>query len=76
MLDAGAFSEGPLLLSLVVSSVGLVLFLYGRKQHRWPHLVVGLALMVYPYFVSSLRSMLAFGLVLIAALWLAVRQGW
>jgi len=37
----------------VIGLVGFGLFLYGKKQQRIPQLGVGLALMVYPYFVPS-----------------------
>jgi hypothetical protein len=42
-----------LFLSLVPSGLGFVLFRYGKKQDRWPQLVAGFALMVYPYFRTS-----------------------
>ena len=35
-----------LLMGVLVSSIGLGLFIYGKKAIRWPHLAVGLALMV------------------------------
>jgi hypothetical protein len=65
-----------LFLSLIVGGVGFVLVVYGRKQDRWPQLVTGLALMVYPYFVNSVAALLGVGAALGLALWLAVRQGW
>jgi uncharacterized protein (DUF983 family) len=46
-----------LLGSVFIGSIGLGLFIYGKKQRRAPHLLVGLALMVYPYFVSSVTLM-------------------
>lgn len=55
-----------LLLGLVFSSVGAGFFLYGRKQQRPVPLVCGLALMVYPYFISSDALMVAIGVVLMA----------
>src|SRR5690349_4610552 len=42
-----------LLASLFISSIGLVTFLYGKKQGRVPQLVIGLVLVVYTYFLSS-----------------------
>ena len=63
-------------LSLFTGGVGFVLFIYGKKQGRWPHLVAGLALMAYPYVVSSLAATVAIGVGIVAGLWLAVRQGW
>jgi hypothetical protein len=69
-LDANA-----LLLSLLFSSIGFVFFAYGKKQSRFPHMVAGIMLMIYPYFVSNLIAMTAVGTVIIALLWLAVRLG-
>ena len=47
-----------LLLSLIPSGIGFVLFVYGKKQDRWAHVGAGLALMVYPYFVATVVQML------------------
>lgn len=55
-----------LLLGLVFSSIGAGFFLYGRKQRLPVPLVCGLALMVYPYFISSNALLIAIGVVLIA----------
>jgi len=65
-----------LLTSLLVSSVGFVLLTYGRRMSRPPHLLVGLVLLVYPYFVASPMIMLVIAAALIGLLWLAVRLGW
>ena len=65
-----------LFLSLIVGGVGLVLFVYGKKQHRWPHVAAGLLFMVYPYFATTVASMLAVGALIGFGLWYAVRLGW
>ena len=65
-----------LFLSLITSGVGLVLFVYGKKQDRMPQLLGGIAMMVYPYFVSTVTLTLAVGVGIVAAVWIAVRQGW
>ena len=65
-----------LFLSLITSGIGLVLFVYGKKQERWPHLVAGLLLMAYPYVVSTATMTVVIGIAIVAALWIAVRQGW
>jgi len=65
-----------LFLSLITSGIGFVLFVYGKKQDRWPQLVAGVALMIYPYVVSTATMTIVIGAGIIAALWLAVRQGW
>lgn len=53
-----------------------MLFVYGKKQQRWPHLVSGLLLMVYPYFTSTVTSFLVTGAVIMAAFWYAIQAGW
>jgi hypothetical protein len=71
-----SFDPASLFLSLIVSGVGFVLFVYGKKQERWPHLVAGLVLMVYPYFVGAAVPMLVVGAAVVGGLWLAVRRGY
>jgi hypothetical protein len=63
-------------LSLALSGLGLVLFRYGKKQDRWPQLVAGLALMLYPYFATSLTTLVGIGAAIGVALWYALRLGW
>jgi len=65
-----------LFLSLIPGGIGFVLFVYGRKQARWPHLAAGLAFMAYPYFATSVASLTLVGVGLGVALWLAIRAGW
>jgi hypothetical protein len=65
-----------LLASLFISSIGLVTFLYGKKQGRLPQLVIGFVLIVYTYFLSSIAWMFAIAAALLALLWLLVRFGW
>jgi 4-hydroxybenzoate polyprenyltransferase len=71
-----SFDPTWLFLSLIPGGVGFVLFVYGKKQERWPHLVAGLAFMVYPYFATSIASLTIAGAAIGVALWLAVRAGW
>jgi len=71
-----SFDPTWLFLSLVVGGVGFVLFVYGKKQARWPQLVVGLLFMAYPYFATTVGSLVAVGVILVAGLWLALRLGW
>lgn len=58
-------NANALLGSVVVGSVGLGFFMYGKRQQRIPHLVVGIVLMVFPYLVSSvsLMAIIAAGLI-------------
>jgi len=63
-----------LFLSLIPSGVGFVLFVYGKKQTRWPHMVAGLLLMVYPYFAESTASLVLTGAGIGVMLWYAVTR--
>ena len=65
-----------LLASLLIGAVGLALFVYGKKQQRFPHLLVGLALVVYPYFVPEALPMAGIAAALLFLLWGATRLGW
>ena len=65
-----------LLLSLIPSGVGFVLFVYGKKQGRWPHLVAGAALSVYPFVTTTVTALVAIGLLITVGLWFAIRLGW
>ena len=71
-----SFDPTWLFLSLIPGGAGFVLFVYGKKQGRLPHLVAGLAFMVYPYFATSIASLTIAGGAIGVALWLAVRAGW
>jgi 4-hydroxybenzoate polyprenyltransferase len=65
-----------LFLALIAGGIGFVLFVYGKKQERWPQLAAGLVFMVYPYFATSLVSLVVTGLVIGFILWSATRLGW
>lgn len=59
-------STSLLLWGLLFSSAGLGFFLYGRKQKAPVPLVCGLALMIFPYFISNTVLLVAIGVALIA----------
>jgi predicted cobalt transporter CbtA len=62
--------------SVLASAIGFVLLHYGRKLGRPPHAVIGLSMMVYPYFIPSVLPMALVGAALLLVLGLAVRLGW
>jgi hypothetical protein len=70
------FDSTWLFASLIPSGIGFVLLVYGKKQQRWPHLIAGLLFTVYPYFATSLTSLVAVGLAIGFALFYAVRLDW
>ena len=71
-----SFDPTLLFLSLISGGIGLVLVVYGKKQQRPPQLVAGLALMAYPYLVSTVLMTVVVGIAIVLALWVAIKQGW
>ena len=71
-----SFDPAWLFLSLIPSGIGFVLFVYGKKQERMPHMLAGILFTVYPYFTSSIVALVGVGAIVGTALWMAVRAGW
>jgi hypothetical protein len=69
-------SASYLIANFAVSGVGFVLFSYGRKMSRTPQVLIGLLLMVFPYFVPSVLAMLGIAALLCGLLYMAVRNGY
>ncbi|MBX3619009.1 MAG: hypothetical protein KF891_03305 [Rhizobacter sp.] len=59
-------STSLLLWGVLFGSVGFGYFLYGKKQRAVVPLVCGLALMVFPYFISNVFLLVAIGVALAA----------
>ena len=55
-----------LLWGLLFGSIGLGFFVYGKNQKAPVPLVCGLALMIFPYFVSSTILLVGIGILLMA----------
>ena len=53
-----------ILASVIFGSIGFGAFIYGKKQSDLKALVVGVILMVYPYFVSNPIALFGVGVVL------------
>jgi predicted membrane protein len=51
---------------LFFSSIGLGFFLYGRKQKSIVPLMTGIALLVFPFFVTDIYMLIITGTVLVA----------
>jgi len=69
------FDTGSLIASMLVSSIGFVLLVYGRRMGRPPHVLIGGVLLVYPYFVPGVFAMLGIAALLCALLWFLVQRG-
>jgi hypothetical protein len=55
-----------LLWGLLFGSIGMGFFIYGKKQRAVVPLVCGLALIIFPYFVSNVLLLVAVGVILMA----------
>jgi hypothetical protein len=64
-----------LVASIIVSSIGFVVFVYGKRQQRVPQIVVGLLLMGFPYLVPGVLLMAGIAALLLVGLWAAIRFG-
>ena len=62
-------SPAALFVSLVFGVIGLTAFLYGKKHALIVPMMLGLGLMLFPYFVSNIWLMCGIGAALTAAIW-------
>ena len=67
-------SPAYLFFAIVFGLIGLVAFRLGRKQERPSTVILGLALMLYPYLVGSTLWLLLIGLALCAGVWFDLRR--
>ncbi len=63
-----------LFLGLIFGSIGTVYFIYGKRIHEPLLLIVGLALVIYPYFFENVVLVLLIG-ALLAAIPIARHKG-
>jgi hypothetical protein len=75
LVDLPQLDANSLLLSLVIGCAGFVCFAYGKKQHRFPQMLAGIVLSIYPYFVSNLILMAAIAVAVLALMAVAIRLG-
>ena len=59
---------GVLFAGLLFGMIGCGAFMWGKRQSSAKHMLLGVALMVYPYFISDLTALYAMGSLLTAAL--------
>ncbi len=59
-------SASLLLWGVLFSSIGMGYFIYGKKQNATVPLVCGIALMIIPYFISSVMVMVLLCAALVA----------
>ncbi len=57
-------STSVLLWGMVFGSIGLGFFIYGKKQKVIVPLMVGIALMIFPYFIADITLLVVVGAIL------------
>jgi hypothetical protein len=55
-------SAANLIGGCVFGSIGFVAFVYGKRMSLWKPMFLGIALMVYPYFISNDAVMYVIGI--------------
>lgn len=61
-------SAAELFAAILFSTIGFAAFMYGKKAASWRPMILGVALMIYPYFISQIGLLYAIGCALCAAL--------
>ena len=64
MTISGMPTVANILGSLLFGSIGFGAFIYGKKQAEWKPMVVGIALMAFPYFISQTIALYIVGTLL------------
>lgn len=47
------FSAANLIGGVIFGSIGFIAFTYGKRMNLWKPMLLGIGLMIYPYFVTS-----------------------
>jgi hypothetical protein len=55
--------------SLIFGVIGIVAFRYGKKNTLFMPMILGIALMAFPYFVPETWLLYVIGIVLTGAVW-------
>ncbi len=59
------FNTTTFIWGMLFGIIGLAYFVYGKKQAAVVPLLCGLALMIFPYFVTNIYAIVAVGIALI-----------
>ena len=69
MPGASDFTAANIMAWILFGSIGFVVFIYGKKQKNLKALLIGILLMVYPYFISGTLALYLVGIGLCVALY-------
>jgi hypothetical protein len=62
------FTAANLFGQILFGAIGLAAFIYGKKQSSFRAMILGVAIMAYPYFVTETWLLYTIGIVLTALL--------
>lgn len=65
----GGFSTAGLLGGVLFGGIGFVAFVYGKKNQEFRPMIIGIALMAYPFFLKGTAALYLVGAALTAGLW-------
>ena len=65
---SGGWNWPNIIGGLIFGMIGFVAFMYGKKEKSAKPFVLGLVLMIYPYFIANTIALYAVGIVLTALL--------
>ena len=68
MFQLGNFSPANLLAGIIFGSIGLGAFIYGKRMSLLRKMIIGIALMAFPYFFSGTLVIYLIGIALTLAL--------
>lgn len=69
LLRASDFGMAKIVAYTIFGAIGFVAFMYGKKNAFWKPMIIGFALMAYPYFLSGTVAIYLVGIALTAALY-------
>jgi len=67
--DMFNFNAYTILAGIIFGTIGMGALNYGRKLELWQPIVIGLTLMIYPYFFSNVWLTWGIGCILCVVLW-------
>jgi len=67
--QANDFSAAKIFAYIIFGAIGFAVFLYGKKNKFFRPMIIGIALMAYPYFISGTFFLYLVGIALTAALY-------
>ena len=69
LFSGGMFDAYNILAGFIFGTIGLGAFKFGRQLERTKPIIIGLALMIYPYFVYNKYLLWGIGTTLLVLLW-------